>query len=265
MNASTTVPLLFNWDAPRRRNLALIGFLIASLVAHIAGFYLFQIVYPPTVSLTPAPQRVNLISANSEQGATLLRWVDAEDPALASTTRRPPGAKLNLLGRANHIPSYFAREPVLQQAPPLTVDLRVPSAQPPGPVPAPVRARPKQIGAAPTRVIFSSELDRLGEAKFVPANFKGSSREPPQNARFRIAVDAGGAVVYCFNVTSSGDATLDEQAREHLTLCRFPGRLVLSGTDGSTSAGDSLVWGIAAVEWGNDIVEPGAKPAPPAP
>jgi hypothetical protein len=114
-------------------------------------------------------------------------------------------------------------------------------------------------------VIFSSELDRLGEAKFVPANFKGSSREPPQNARFRIAVDAGGAVVYCFNVTSSGDATLDEQAREHLTLCRFPGRLVLSGTDGSTSAGDSLVWGIAAVEWGNDIVEPGAKPAPPAP
>src|SRR5436853_7376392 len=102
MNASTTAPLLFNWAAPRRRNLALIGFLIASLVAHVAGFYLFQIVYPPTVSLTPAPQRVNLISANSEQGATLLRWVDAEDPALASTTRRPPGAKLNLLGKAKH-------------------------------------------------------------------------------------------------------------------------------------------------------------------
>src|SRR5256885_8196479 len=163
MNASTSASLLFNWEAPRRRNLAFIGFLIASLAAHAAGFYLFQIVYPPTVSLTPAPQRVNLISANSEQGLTLLRWIDAEDPALASTTRRPPGAKLNLLGKANHLPSYFAREPVLQQAPPLTVDLRVPSAQPPGPVPAPVRARPKQIGAAPTKVIFSSELGRLGE------------------------------------------------------------------------------------------------------
>jgi hypothetical protein len=257
MSASTTAQLLFNWEAPRGRNLAIIGFLIASLAAHAAGFYLFQIVYPPTVSLTPAPQRVNLISANSEQGATRLRWVDAEDPALASTTRRPPGAKLNLLGRANHIPSYFAREPVLQQAPPLTVDLRVPSAQPPGPVPAPLRARPKPIGVAPTKVTFSNELDRLGQPKFVPTNFKGSTREPPQNAQFRIAVDAGGAVVYCFSLTSSGDAALDEQAREHLTLCRFPGR--------STSAGDSLVWGIATVEWGNDIVEPGAKPTPPAP
>jgi hypothetical protein len=257
MSASTTAQLLFNWEAPRGRNLAIIGFLIASLAAHAAGFYLFQIVYPPTVSLTPAPQRVNLISANSEQGATRLRWVDAEDPALASTTRRPPGAKLNLLGRANHIPSYFAREPVLQQAPPLTVDLRVPSAQPPGPVPAPLRARPKPIGVAPTKVTFSNELDRLGQPKFVPTNFKGSTREPPQNAQFRIAVDAGGAVVYCFSLTSSGDAALDEQAREHLTLCRFPGR--------ATSAGDALVWGIATVEWGNDIVEPGAKPTPPAP
>ena len=164
MNASTTATLLFNWEAPRGRNLAITGFLIASLAAHAAGFYLFQVVYPPTVSLTPPPQRVNLISANSEQGATLLRWIDAEDPALASTTRKPPDARRYLLGKVQHIPSYFAREPTLQEAPPLTVNLRVPSAQPPGPVPAPLRARPGPIGVAPTRVIFSSELDRLGRA-----------------------------------------------------------------------------------------------------
>jgi hypothetical protein len=256
MNASTTASLLFNWEAPRGRNLAIVGFLIASLAAHAAGFYLFQVVYPPTVSLIPAPQRVNLISANSEQGATLLRWIDAEDPALASTTRKAPEAKRYLLGKIQHIPSYFAREPVLQQAPPLTVDLRVPSAQPPGPVPAPLRAPPKPIGVSPTKVTFSNELDPLGQPNLLPTNFKSSTREPPQNAQFRIAVDAGGAVLYCFSLTSSGDAALDEQAREHLTLCRFPGR--------STSAGDSLVWGIATVEWGNDIGEPGAKP-PPAP
>ena len=254
MNASTTAPLLFNWEAPRRRNLAFTGFLIASLAAHAAGFYLFQIVYPPTVSLIPAPQRVNLISANSEQGATLLHWIEAEDPALAFTTRKAPDARRYLLGKVQHIPSYLEREPALKEPPPLTVDLRVPSAQPPGPVPPPPRARPKPIGIAPTKVSFSSEVGRLGEPKFVPTNFKGTSREPPQNAEFRIAVDAGGAVVYCFSLTSSGDATLDEQAREHLTLCRFPAR--------STSPGDSLVWGIATVEWGNDIVEPGPKPTP---
>jgi hypothetical protein len=257
MNASTPAPLLFNWEAPRARNLAFIGFLIASIAAHSAGFYLFQVVYPPTVSLIPAPQRVNLISANSEQGATLLRWIDAEDPALASTTRKPPDARRYLLGKVQHIPSYFEREPTLQQAPPLAVDLHVPSAQPPGPVPAPDRARPKPIGVIPTKVTFSNELDRLGQPKFVPANFKSSTHEPPQNAQFRIAVDAGGAVVYCFSLTSSGDAALDEQAREDLTLCRFPERMA--------SAGDEFGWGIATVEWGNDIVESGAKPTPPAP
>src|SRR6266478_4946649 len=156
-------PLLVNWDAPRQRNLAITGFLIASFAAHAACFYLFQIVYPPTVSLTPAPQRVNLINPNSEQGATLLRWVDAEDPALASTTRRPPGAKLHLLSDAQHVPSYFASEPNLKEAPPLTVDLRVPSAQSPGPVPAPRPARAKPIEAAPTKVTFSNELDRIGQ------------------------------------------------------------------------------------------------------
>src|SRR5437763_10960426 len=146
MNASTTAPLLFNWDAPRRRNLAITGFLIVSFAAHAACFYLFQIVYPPTVSLTPAPQRISLIGSNSEQGATLLRWVDAEDPALVSTTRRPSDAKRYLLGKVEHIPSYFAIEPALQAAPPLNVDLRIPSAQPAGPVPTGTRLSPKPIG-----------------------------------------------------------------------------------------------------------------------
>src|SRR5437588_1737283 len=111
MNASTSAPLLFDWEAPRGRNSAIIGFLIASLAAHAAGFYLFQVVYPPTVSLIPAPQRVNLINAKSDQGATLLRWVDAEDPALASTTRKPADAKRYLLGKMNHVLSNLKANP----------------------------------------------------------------------------------------------------------------------------------------------------------
>src|SRR5205807_5009223 len=134
-NASSVAPLLFNWNAPRRRNLAISGFLVASFVAHAACFYLFQIVYPPTVSLAPAPQRVNLISANSDEGATLLRWLDAEDPALASTTRRPSDAKRHLLGQVQHVPSYPAIEPTLQPAPPLPVDLRAAIPQPTAPDP----------------------------------------------------------------------------------------------------------------------------------
>jgi len=265
MNASTAAPLLFNWDPPRGRNLAITGFLIASLGAHAACFYVFQIVYPPTVSLTPAPKRVNLIGANSEQAVTLLRWLDAEDPALVSTTRRPPYMRRREIGKVEHIPSYSASEPALKEAPPLTVDLRVPSAQPPGPVPAAARAQPSPIGVTPTKVTFSNELDRIGQPKFVPTKFKASAHEPPQNAQFRIAVDEQGTVRYCFILSSSGDAALDEQAREHLALSRFPARLVLSGAEGSTSDGNSLVWGMATIEWGNDVAAANAKPTPGAP
>jgi hypothetical protein len=257
MNASTTGPLLFNWDAPRRRNVAITGFLVASFAAHAAGFYLFQVVYPPTISLTPAPQRVNLISPNTEQGATLLRWIDAEDPALVSTTRRPSDARRHLLGKVEHIPSYFASEPALKGAPPLAVNLRIPSAQTPGPVSASARAQASPIGVIPTKVTFLDGFDRVGQPKFVPAKFRASTHEPPQNAQFRIAVDRQGGVVYCFSLTSSGDAALDEQAREHLALCRFPIR--------STSDGDSLVWGTATIEWGNDVAAVNAKSTAGAP
>jgi hypothetical protein len=257
MNALAAPSLLFNWDAPRRRNLAITGFVVASFFAHVACFYIFQIVYPPTVSLTPAPQRVNLISANSDEGATLLRWVDAEDPALASTTRRPSDAKRYLLGKVQHIPSYSASEPALQAAPPLNVDLRIPSAQPAGPVSVATRAAATPIGVVSTKVIFSGELDVLGQPQFVDTTFRVSGNEPPQNAQFRIAVDSQGVVRYCFPLNSSGDAALDEQARQHLTLCRFSGR--------STSNSDALVWGIATIEWGNDIAVASAKPKPKAP
>jgi hypothetical protein len=254
---ATTSSLLFNWDVPRRRNLTLIGFLVASFTAHLASFYLFQVVYPPTVSLTPAPQRVNFVTGKSEEGATLFRWLDAEDPALASTTRRPPEAKRNLLGKVQHIPSYTANEPALKEPPPLTVDLRIPTAQPPGPVPMRHPPKPTPLGTVPTNVAFSNELDRLGQPTFVPTTFKASTDEPPQNAEFRVAVNRQGAVVYCFGVTSSGDPALDEQARQYLALCRFSGR--------STPNEDSLVWGIATIEWGNDVATSSAKPSPSAP
>jgi hypothetical protein len=256
MNAAAT-PLLFDWDAPRQRNLAITGFLIASFAAHAAGFYLFQIVYPPTGSLTPAPKRVNLISANSEQAVTLLRWLDAEDPALVSTTRRPSYLRRREIGKVEHIPSYSASEPALKDAPPLTVDLRIPSVQPPGPVPALARARAKPLGVISTQVTFSDELAVLGEPKFVPKTFNSSTGGSPQNAQFRIGVDRQGAVVYCFRLISSGDAVLDEQAREYLALCRFPGK--------STLNSESLVWGIATIVWGNDIAQPSAKSTPGAP
>ena len=52
--------------------------------------------------------------------------------------------------------------------------------------------------------------------------FAASTGELPEAARFRVGVAPAGEIRYCFPLNSSGDRSLDEQAREYLALCRFP-------------------------------------------
>jgi len=89
MNASTSAgnELVFGWEKPGRGKWTLGVFLFLSLVAHAFGFYLFQIVYPPAVTLLPPPGRVSLIAPDSDEARQVLRWIEAEDPALTSTTQ----------------------------------------------------------------------------------------------------------------------------------------------------------------------------------
>src|ERR1700746_1124046 len=145
ISESAAEPLLFSWDSPRGEKLAITIFLALSLVAHALCFYIFQVVYPPTVALLPPPARVALITPASEEGRTLLRWIDAEDPAVAFTTHRPPEARVRALPKVEHVPSYHAMEPTLKELPPLEVDSRAPKSQPPGAVPF-IRQKSASIG-----------------------------------------------------------------------------------------------------------------------
>jgi hypothetical protein len=255
MNASapdpTAEPLLFSWEPPQRERLAIVGFLALSLLAHALCFYLFQIVYPPTVSSLPPPARVSVISSTSEEGRSLLRWIDAEDPALAFTTQEPPEARLRALPKVEYIPSYLAIQPVLKEVPAPDVHLRIPSAHPPGPVPFLHRQTRPAIGPSKTSVSFSEELVPLGSPTLPEPSFTASNNESPHAIRFRVAVSGTGEIRYCFPLNSSGDSLLDEQARRYLTLCRFPLR------HGQLA---DLVWGIATVEWGTDVAR--AQPGP---
>lgn len=246
--SSAEGPLIFNWDFPRRRNLAIAGFFLLSLAVHAACFYIFQIVYPPAVGLLPPPARLNLITPDSEEGRTLLRWVEADDPALASATQRPIEPKAFVLPKLQHVPSYIASEPALKQPPPLVADLRLPSAQPPGPVPIPRPRSVQNIALLPARITFSREIENLGQPALPPLKFAASTNEAAQALAFRIAVGSGGEILYAFPVNSSTDPALDEQARSHLALCRFPPRLATSD--------QALVWGTATIEWGNDVARP---------
>ncbi|MDQ6623701.1 MAG: hypothetical protein M3Y86_09490 [Verrucomicrobiota bacterium] len=251
---------VFNWSPPRSRKISLVSFLVASAVLHALCFYIFQIIYPPTVALLPPPARVSLISADTEDGRVLLRWIEAEDPALSSTTQRPPDAATLTPPDPVHVPSYAGRLAPLRELPASEPDLRVPSAIPPAPVPrAHPSATPQKISVA-TTIHFRDE-QTLGAPELPPQNFSASRSEPPQAAEFRIAIDARGAVRYCFLENSSDDPALDAQAARFLSLCRFP-----AAANQTTAAANALTWTSATFAWGNDFPIPARaameKPAP---
>lgn len=243
---ATTV---FRWDSPHRRRWGLAIFIAASVALHAICFYLFQITYPPTVALLPPPARVNLITPATEEGRVLLRWVEAEDPALASTTQRAPDAKSFALPKVAHIPSYLATKPVLRDLPRTETKPALPSSDPPRPVQRQRPPPPPVPLKSPTVVNFSPELAGLGQPQWPTVRFTAATNEAAETAEFRVAVSGEGIIRFCFLQHSSGDAALDEQARNYIVSCRF--------TAAARTAG--LVWGQATIEWGNDV----APPAPP--
>jgi hypothetical protein len=249
-------PLLFGWASPRQRKAALAVFLVLSLVAHALCFYVFQIVYPTPVALLPPPARVTFISPASEESRTLLRWIDAEDPALAFTTHPPPGARLGALPTAEHVPSYSALEPILKEIPALKPDLHIPSSRPPGAVRAFSRKTVSAGGTSRTYISFSKELDQFGAPSLPQLRFAASNAEAPEALRFRVAVNELGEVRYCFPINSSGDPALDEQGRLQVVRSRFSANIGIAAEGGS-----SLVWGIATIQWGSDVARPQQAPA----
>lgn len=249
-------PLLFGWDSSRRRRTALATFLVLSLMAHALCFYVFQIVYPAPVALLPPPGRVMFIAPQSEEGRTLLRWIDAEDPAVAFTTDPAPGARLGALPKTEHLPSYSRVEPILKELPPLKADLRIPSSRPPGAVRTISRTTNGPRAGSRTYISFSKELDQFGAPTVPQSGFATSNEETPETLRFRVAVNDLGEIRYCFPVNSSGDPALDEQARLQVIRTRF-----LQNIQTDTAPRSALVWGMATIQWGNDVARPQRAPA----
>ncbi len=248
--------LLFHWEKPRRRKVAIAGFLVASAALHALCFYLFQVVYPPAISLLPPPAQVTLIAPNSAEAQTFLAWLEAEDPALASQTQRPADARAFQLPKVAHVPSYLAVPPQLKELPTRKTAPPAPSAMPPAPVPVAPAPASAPVSPAPTVLIFSEALREIPVTH--PAlKFQASLRDAPESARFRIAVDSLGTIRYSLLEQSSGDAALDEQARQYLALCRF-------APNPKLGPGDALTWALATFQFGADLaLPPGATERAP--
>ena len=249
-------PLLFVWDSPRRRRTTLAAFLVLSLMAHALCFYVFQIVYPAPVALLPPPARVTFIAPHSEEGRTLLRWIDAEDPAVAFTTDPAPGTRLGALPKTEHLPSYSTLEPILKELPPAKPDLRIPSSRPPSAVKSVSRTTTLPKGVSKTYISFSQELEEFGTPSVPQSGFRTSNEETPETLRFRVAVNDLGEIRYCFPLNSSGDPALDEQARLRVIRTRF-----LQKRQTGAKPGSPLVWGMATIQWGSDVAHAQRAPA----
>lgn len=247
---------IFNWSQPRSRKVSLLSFIAASALLHAFCFYIFQIIYPPTIALPPTPARVNFITDDSEQGRVLLRWIEAEDPALTSMTQRAPDSANFALPKIEHVPSYLSRQPVLKQLPPLPPALDVPSSNPPAPVALAHRSAPEIPLVTKTEVTFAFEAAQVGKPVFPAQEFRASSKEPPQAAQFHIAINGRGAVQHCFLENSSGDPQLDAQAARYLLRVRFP-------EIGQSAIENDLLWTIATLEWGSDLAPRAPETAAP--
>jgi hypothetical protein len=240
--------LLFHWEPPRRRKLAIAGFLLLSTALHAFGFYIFQVVYPPPIALLPPPAQVTVIAPTTPEARTFLNWLSAEDPALASQTQRPADARAFQLPKLAHVPSYVAVKPQLKNFPERQPLASPPLAFPPRPVEANKIAPDSPPLKAPTTLFFSDPALTLQSAQS-RFSFQASTREAPENARFTVAVDSSGTIRYAFPEHSSGDPALDQQARRYLMECRFQRPPV-------ASSNDRLIWATATFEFGNDLQLP---------
>jgi hypothetical protein len=239
--------LIFRWAPPRPRKRAILSFLVASVMLHVLAFYIFQIVYPAPITVLPAVARVSVISPLTEEGRLLLRWVEAEDPALGSTTQRPADAKLFQPPKVSHVPSFTSYEPKLRDMPAYVPDLHAPDPLPPQPVRERRSIAPQPLPPSKTMISFSNDVAPLGGLQTPPMQFTRSIKDSPQAVEFRVALSGSGEVRYVFLQTASGDSALDEQARQYLANCRF---------SGGSAQTDDLIWTNAAIVWGSDVAAP---------
>ncbi len=232
----------FVWGEEKRHALLLPAFIILSLLAHGATFFLFQVTYPQQVTIPAPAPAVSVLDPSRVEHQSILRWIAAADPALSaiSSIAEPKG-----LMDVQYRPSFFTpstplryvaaesepvRFPPVMDAPTLIRRIEQTAEPPPAPLPA-----------AETRLTFTGAL--IERAPQVPFKIAMKVNEVPQHTRFFLGVSADGKTKYTFLQSSSGNAGLDLAAEAALQNLQF------------TPSNEELTWGNATIEWGDEIFE----------
>lgn len=216
-----------------------------SLLAHAGTFFLFQVVYPQRVTIPQPAPHVSLLTPSSPENIALLRWIEAEDPALIANDNpvAPPG-----LAEVRYHPSFATprteplgapveKKPVVRF--PRAVDRLAPAQ--PNPAAAPTLA---PVQAAPTSISYSDGLASRPLAKAPSLSTTYHAAQPAEPTTLLIGVDNQGAVRFSVLQHPSGDQDLDELAATHLRAVTF------------AAAESPMTWGFATFYWGSDVYTP---------
>ena len=246
--------LVFRWPE-RTVSLLLPALFVLSVAVHALAFYVFQVVYPPEVASAPPPAQVTLLTGDTPEGATLLQWVQAQDPAMAARVQEVTPAGL---GEILYNPSYATvhTRPLETEAP--VQQIGFPSAHnllefSESKVPAP-ETPPRTVAST----LSFSETLRARDA--APGTAPVITPKPSPNLRptvFLVGIDDRGEVRYCFLLEpgggdpSSGDHEVDKQAE------------ALLRQHGFTHSETPLEWGFATFSWGAEAYT--TQPVQPLP
>ncbi len=233
--------LTFDW--PRRGGFPFIlfGCTAASLLAHAATFFLFQVADPLGTSIAPSAPQVSVLTPSSPEALALLHWIDAQDPALvAAASSVPPPGLLDITYR----PSYAA----MRTAPLGPVEQPVAVPFPPARDPLAIIASGEVKAVAPpavtapqgTTVRFSAALASRAPLPLPPLVLLARATAAVEPTSHLIGVTAHGAVRFLFLQNSCGQTALDEQAAAHLQTLAF-------APDDAP-----ITWATATVTWGDD-------------
>jgi hypothetical protein len=242
--------LTFEWPLRGKISLVMPGYIAASVAMHALAFYVFQVVYPPTVSIAPPPAVVSLLTPSTPENQAMLAWVAFEDPAaVANPQEALPKGLLDspyqpLWVRAHSAPRTAERAPEPVHPPATQNVLSI--------VGSAMRAAKKPDTIAPgrgTEVRFSGLLANRKIETQPDIHLEAATTASLEPARFLIGVSSSGEVRFAFVQQSSGDKSIDQQAEAHLAGMRF------------APAEAGLTWGGAIFFWGTDAFAGAKAPA----
>lgn len=246
--------LTFAWLHRPKISLALPGFLFLSLFFHAVTFYIFQVAYPPPAAVTPPAVQVNVLAPTTPENQELLRWIESENPAATGTPQAttPPMirdvAYQPSFATVRTTPKTFTEKDSAVAFPAAFDTLELLSGTRKKNADAPAKNVTQQSALKFSGSLASRKISTLPSLHPSPENFAN-----PGSTKFFVGVGRDGRVQYVFLQNSSGSATLDRQAENHLAEVAF------------ARGGKDVTWGFATYSWGDDAYVAAADRSPQPP